>query len=265
MASLQIETQPICEPVNLGLMKNFLRVEAAMVDDDVLIGALMTGAREYCERFTRRRFINAGLVQTLDSFPYFTDSAASQQAYPPAYYSLPRYSTTMWNYSQQIKLFYSRLAKVTKITYIGTDAIPHDLLPENSPDTFTGDFVIDTSSEPPRVFPNPGQYWPPCLYAPNAVQVHYIAGYNDEAAIAAAMTAFGNTSPAPNQAGKTAYEQMLRQADVPQAIKIAIMSLVAHWYENRESVSAQVLTSVPKSIDMLLWSYRVLDLAPTRG
>jgi hypothetical protein len=265
MAYVQIETQPMCEPVALADMKNFCRVEASMTEDDSLISVLITGARQYCERFTRRYFINTGLVQCLDSFPYYTDTVASQQAYPPAYYSLPRYSTTLWNYSQMIKLFYSRLAKVTSIIYIGTDGEPHTLNPEAASDTFTADFVFDPLSEPPRLFPNPGEYWPPCLYAPNAVEIHYICGYNNEAAIAAALTAFGNTSPAPNSAAMSAQEALLRQADVPSALKISIMMLVAHWYENREAVVAQALTKAPQGVEMLLWNYRVLDMAPTRG
>jgi hypothetical protein len=65
--------------------------------------------------------VNKGYRQSLDAFPYFVDTVMSQMAYPPSYYSLPRYSTTLWNYSQMIKLLRSPLQSITKITY--TDSV----------------------------------------------------------------------------------------------------------------------------------------------
>lgn len=46
-------------------------------------------------------------------------------------------------------------------------------------------------------------------------------------------------------------------ADVPATIKHAILLLVCHWYENRESVSAGVqMMSVPMAFDMLIAPHR---------
>lgn len=101
MAGLQIEDQPLCEPVSLVDAKNFLRVD--IDDDDVLITSLIVAARELVEGFTGRSLVNKGYVQTLDSFPYFTDSVMSQQS-QPAYSNYPAYSSTFWNYSQMIRL-----------------------------------------------------------------------------------------------------------------------------------------------------------------
>jgi hypothetical protein len=262
MAAIKVETAPVCEPVSLDEAKAFLRVTSTSEDD--LITELITAAREWCEEYCRRSFINKGYVQYLDSFPYYTDTIMSQQAYPPQYYSQPRYSTTLWNYSQMMKLFYSKLAKVSKITYIGSDQQPHDLLPSTE-GQFDQDFVIDTASEPPRIFPLPGQTWPPVLYVPNAVAIHFVAGYNDEAAIKAAMDAYVAQSPVPTQPQKDNKEAGLRQADVPRSIKVAIKQLLAHYYENREAVSALTMKTVPKTVENLLSMYRVWDLAPTRG
>jgi hypothetical protein len=69
------------------------------------------------EGFTGRSLINKGYRQSLDAFPYFVDTVMSQMAYPPSYYSLPRYSTTLWNYSQMIKLLRAPLQSITKITF----------------------------------------------------------------------------------------------------------------------------------------------------
>src|ERR1700685_3399184 len=101
MPTLQIETPPVCTPVSLEDAKNYLRVE--FDDDDDLITGLIEAATEACETYTARSFVSKGYIQTLDSFPYFADTQLSQNAMPPSYYSLPLYSTTLWNYSQQIK------------------------------------------------------------------------------------------------------------------------------------------------------------------
>ena len=291
-------------------MKNFLRV--TITDDDALIASLITAATQAAETFTDRSFCYKGFNQVLDSFPYFVDTTMSQMAYPPAYYSLPRYSTTLWNYSQMIKLFRPPLFKLNRITYLSAnDQQYHDLTPVpplwypaqvvilgfqcvdnkgnrqqcTSPGTTTanpptwnlsvggstveqypdpqgegagpvvwqnvgplsppngeppewqfGSYLVDTISEPARIFPGPpGGFWPQVLYVPNAVQIHFTAGYSADG------------------------------ANVPAAIKTAIMQLVGNWYENREAAMPGKYSEIPNHVKMLLWTYRVYDMQPTRG
>src|SRR2546425_9401003 len=104
MAGLSVEFPASVDPVSVTEMKNYLRMDD-IAEDDSLIASLISAATAACEAFTRRSFIKKGFLQTLDAFPYFTDSMLSQQAYSPGYNSLPRYSTQLWNYSQMIKLF----------------------------------------------------------------------------------------------------------------------------------------------------------------
>lgn len=126
MAGLTIETQPTSEPITLKQAKDFLRVDGT--DDDDLITSLVQAAREAVEVFTGRSFCYKGYLMTLDAFPYYTDSIASQQAYPPSYYSAPRYSTTLWNYSQMIKLWRPPCVRVDRISYLAAgDQQWHDL------------------------------------------------------------------------------------------------------------------------------------------
>lgn len=311
MAGLAIETPPLVEPVSLSDMKNWLRVPYS--DDDTLISDLITAARELCEIFTSRAIVNTGFIQTLDSFPYFVDTVMSQMAYPPSYYSLPRFSTTLWNYSQMIKLFRSPLQSVSRIVYLSsTDQQQHSLLPAtppwypgqvhvqgdqvmdgngnlqtaqnagtsgDNPPTWntaingtTNDngitwlnggpaprnelsaggfasttFFVDTVSEPPRIFPGPaGSFWPPVLYVPNAVQIHFTSGYG-----------------APTATGSPAY--YVPPANIPSRFITAIQQLVAGWYENRESITPLSLKAMPQHLQALLWSLRVYDMQPTRG
>ena len=292
MSAIQIEGPPVAEPVTLDEVKSHCRV--TLDDDDALLKLYVQAAREDVEAFLARSLINKRYRQSLDSFPYYTDTTFSQMAYPPSYYSLPRYSTTLWNYSQMVKLFVSPLVSVDRISYLSSgDSAWHDLLPapfsweadtvfelgdeiedptghlqevtDSAKDSKsgkttpswsvnpgavtndralvwtcrglapTGDFIYDADSEPPRIFPLPGQFWPSVLYVPNAVVIHYTAGYGDN------------------------------RTDVPGLAKLGILHTVAAWYENREPISAANLKIVPAPIENLLWALRVLDLAPTRG
>src|SRR5579859_528669 len=131
MPALVVEKQPTSEPITLTDTKNYLRV--SLTDDDALIGFFITAAREACESFTGRSFCFKGYRQSLDSFPYYTDSIISQSAYPPSYYARPQYSTTLWNYSQQIKLFCPPVASVDRISFLSSsDSQWHDLVPTPS-------------------------------------------------------------------------------------------------------------------------------------
>ncbi len=90
-------------------------------------------------------------------------------------------------------------------------------------------YTIDNKTEPARVVLSATGSWPSTQSVVNAVRITYTAGYGAAAA-------------------------------VPQAIKQAILLLVGHWYENREStVSGTIIKSIPDGVDALLWAYRVID------
>lgn len=309
MAACVIETPAGDVPVALADMKTWLRVD--FDDDDALIWSLILAAVDVTEAFCARSWMMKTFRQSLDSFPYFVDTIMSQMAYPPSYYALPRYSTTLWNYSQMTKLFWSPLDRILSIDYVssqtgqiesllpalfswqpntiyrigdqiedqngnieevtsiapegldelGTEgesfsgsSIPSWGLNEgdiSTDDEFlqwtnmgpapTGDFIFDADSEPPRLFPLAGQFWPSVLYVPNSVVIRYVAGYAETNYWPDAMT------------------------PVPAAALTAMKMLVANWYENRESTSPLALKQIPDGVERLLWSCRVLDFAPTRG
>ncbi|HEY3972325.1 MAG TPA: hypothetical protein VGM18_04925 [Candidatus Sulfotelmatobacter sp.] len=293
------EIAPIAEPLLLADVKNYLKRSPADTADDSFITELIQSAREYVEGFTGRSLINKGYRQSLDSFPYFVDSVTSQQAYPPSYYSLPRYSTTLWNYSQMIKLLRGPLRSITKITYSDSvtgniDALypalfswqplheynlsdqiedPNGNLQvvtgvtqadEDStsmsgtnqpawsmalngtttdgmltwtcmgPVPDSGDFIYDYDSVPPRIFPLAGGNWPPVLYVPNAVQIHFIAGYGSN--------------------GKA----------VPATLRHAMRLLISDGYFNRDISFSGAISQNP-ALDRLLNRWKVYILSPTRG
>ncbi len=230
MSALVVVQQPTSEPVDLATAKNFLRVTTD--NDDTLISTLISAARGVVETFTGRSIATKTYRQSLDSFPYYTDTMLSQMAYPPSYYSLPRYSTTLWNYSQMIKLFAPPLLSVLSIDYLDSTTGEKQTLDPSQ-------YIVDSDSEPARIFPGPaGAYWPSVLYVPNAVQITFTSGYD--------------TDPS-NGPG------------VPNGIILAILMLVSNFYENREAVQPGSFSKLPFHIESLLWEHRVLDMAPSRG
>lgn len=268
MGAIKVIIPPLCEPVTLAEIKQHLHVVSA--NDDELISAYIEAAREWCEEFTGRSFVNKGYLQTLDTFPYYVDSNPALIGYGPSFYTWPRYATTLWNEAQRIRLYYSELRSVSKIKYLDATTLTfQELHPSSNVAGKDGDFVADYISKPPRLFPNPGQFWPAAAYTPNAVEVFYVAGYNDDEEIAYLVNEFAQGSPAPSPEDIQEYEIGLRQnsappGNIPGRMKQAIRFLVGHYYENREAVSNLKLVDVPQGIEALLWSERVYDLDTTR-
>jgi uncharacterized phiE125 gp8 family phage protein len=84
-------------------------------------------------------------------------------------------------------------------------------------------YVVDNQSYDAWVVPVSGYAWPSTLAAINAVTVRFRAGTT---------------------------------ATIPAPVKLAIMELAGHFYENRETVTAASLTEVPLSVYTLVAPFR---------
>jgi hypothetical protein len=241
---------PISEPLSVAEAKTFLRVSSSDPGNDALISDLIMTAREYAEVLTNRSLAQRDFVFVLDSHPYYIDSVQSQ-TYPPSYYAMPRYATTLWNYSQMIKLPKSPVKQVKSMRYIDSTGNAVTLNQD-------ADFVLDRISEPSRIFPKFGQFWPADLYVPNAVEITFTAGYDPNPAATPDEHEISATPP--NQQPDSTVVLA-----VPQIIRTALRMLVNHWYYNREPVTPGQAMSVPHHVEALLWSQAIVDFAPTRG
>lgn len=94
------------------------------------------------------------------------------------------------------------------------------------------DFIVDADSEPPRIAPVFGNFWPLTLPVPNAIQIFYTAGYGDD----------GNAAPA--------------------VLKVAVMQAAGVMYEHREALTYEQLSSL-EWFDRLIYAERVTDFSPT--
>lgn len=131
---------PAIEPVTLAEAKLACRVDIA--DDDALITAFITAARETVELIARRALINQTWDLVLDAFP------------GEDRLTLPR----------------PPLSSVTSITYVSSAGV--------SAQVAAASYYVDTQSEPGRVVLNTGYSWPATtLRIASGVTVRYVAGY----------------------------------------------------------------------------------------
>jgi uncharacterized phiE125 gp8 family phage protein len=250
-------TPPALEPVHLVEAKAHLRITEA--DEDVLISALITAAREYCEGFQNRAYLTQTWELWLDNFPV----------------------------RDYIKLPQPPLQSVDSIKYYSTDNTEYTM--------DQADYFVDPKNEPGKVGLAYGKRWPSITLRPfNAVCVQFVAGYpaysgtvttdgiavtkdggddflttwsvgksiviNGVAySIAAVGSNTGLTLAA--TAGVQAAAVPYSTNDVPTKIKQAILLILGDLYENRENtiVGAQAY-ELPVAAKALLWQDRIVPI-----
>jgi uncharacterized phiE125 gp8 family phage protein len=121
-----------------------------------------------------------------------------------------------------LRLPLAPVSSITSVTYYDGDNAQQTLA--------TSVYQLLTDARGPLVDLKPDQDWPATYTRPEAVSVTYVAGYG-------------------------------AAADVPAAIRAAILLLVGHWYENREaSVVGVSVAELPLAVDRLLNPYRRIGL-----
>lgn len=113
------------------------------------------------------------------------------------------------------------LQTVTTVKYIDTDGTQQTII--------ATDYDVDVAGVVGSVYPAYNVSWPYARNVKNAIEVEFVAGYGEA-------------------------------VDVPSSIKAAMLLLVGHWYEHRESVIVGVsIAEVPMAVGMLLNPYRVIS------
>ena len=142
--SLQLVTPPAGEPVSLAEAKLHLRVDGG--EDDLLIGSLITAARQAAETITHRQFITARWKLVMDAFA-----------------------------GQAVLIHKSPLISVVAVEYLDMAGLVQTMPPSH--------YTVDAASEPARLTPIFGQTWPPTLPQIGAVSVTFDAGYGAASAV----------------------------------------------------------------------------------
>lgn len=124
----------------------------------------------------------------------------------------------------ELRLPMAPLQGVTYIRYADTAGDTQTLA--------TSEYLVDTASQPGRLTPGYGKSWPSTREIINAVTLRITAGYGDD------------------------------WNSVPQPIRQAMLMMIAHWYENRESVAVGnglTVNEMPQASQMLLWRYKMVQ------
>lgn len=215
-------TAPTEEPVSLADAKAHLRVDIS--DDDALIGAMISAARQEAEAACRRALVTQQWKLMLDRFPAPNMNVSSATWYGPQWGTSPGPLTTLapeGKTGYEIILPQPPLVSVESVKYIDTDG--------NQQTLASTDYKLDTATEPARLVPAYGKTWPATRNEINAVEVSFTCGYGNAAA-------------------------------VPAAIKAWIKLRIGAMYENRESdlVVQRGNVDTLGFADKLLAPYRVL-------
>lgn len=163
----EIVEQPAEEPVSIELLKQFSRV--CYTNQDAVIDTLIRAVRTEGETITQRQFVTATYRMCLDQFPFaiMTDSDLVQVRHP-----------------ERVRLFPNQAIAVPKPPLQQVNSIRYR-------DSGTGDwvtldadkYIVDTVSEPGRITPSFGNWWPTAQAVPNAVEIEFVAGYGDHSVV----------------------------------------------------------------------------------
>lgn len=157
---LQPVTPPAEEPVSLIEAKLHLRVD--FDEDDVLITALISAARQAAETLTGRQFITARWKLVFDCFP-----GSPAMGVPAGQsFSLP---------GNAILLPKVPVRSVLAINYLDMGSVNQTMAALT--------YTVDAACEPARITPVFGQCWPVCLPQIGAVSVTFDAGYGTAAQV----------------------------------------------------------------------------------
>lgn len=229
---IQIIARPAVEPVTLAEAKTHLRVDLA--DDDLLIGALITAARQHAETITRRALVTQQWKMTLDQFPAPSMNISSANWYGPQWGASPGPLSVMRADGRsgfEIYLPFPPLQTVDSIKYVDQDGVQQTLV--------NTEYKVDTTSEPARIVPAYGKTWPATRNEINAVEVTFTCGYG-----------------APN----TATPPVWVPAAVPDGIKAWMKVRIGSLYQHREEMAVIPNGKIEPLpfIDGMLDPYRVV-------
>jgi uncharacterized phiE125 gp8 family phage protein len=145
--NIAIKTPPTLEPLTRAEAKNYLRIDST--DDDTLIDGFIKSARQYCEKFQNRIYIETVLTFSLNRIP---------------------------GMSEEIQLPYLPLVSVDSITIkqkgtdldVEIDSDMYDVDLESGKIVFNSDFDVEYDSDLMPTY--------------NCLVIEFTAGYGDAAA-----------------------------------------------------------------------------------
>lgn len=165
MAGLVVVTAPTSEPIAVSDLIQHLRLDADT--DETEMEAYIAMAREWCENYTGRAFVNRTLRLSIDGISDVDEALWEGWKIGP----------DMTLKKRDIQLPKPPLVSVTSVTTYD-DA-------DNATVFAASSYYVDNAAEPGRVVLRTGSTWPTALRVGNAVEIVYVAGYGAAAAVPA--------------------------------------------------------------------------------
>lgn len=166
-------TAPASEPVTATELRSHLRVDSTELPD-ADANALIAEARQTIEDVMGLAFISQSWRLSIDRWPGGAEAwwdgvrqMAISELYAP-------------NYMTSVMLPRWPLVSITSVTVFDEDSNSQAVTVANT-------FDVDTYQVPGRLTLKRGSTWPIALRANNAIQVVYVAGYANAAAVPAPM------------------------------------------------------------------------------
>jgi hypothetical protein len=222
----QLLQGPAREPVAVADLQSQCRLSDEQVtEESSALSRYLVAAREWCEAFTRRKFITQKWRMYLDAFPGYIDQRLGGNIVtaPIAIGATSYMAGIRW----AIVPPWPPVQSIDALCYLGPNGDTITMV-ENT------DYLVDKVSNPARAMPFFGKFWPIARIQANAVWLDFTTGYDDH-----------SQSPIPL---------------VPTSICQAILLLAAHWYDQRAGFSELTLKPIPAGIEALLYPFRDLRM-----
>lgn len=165
--ALTLITPPAVEPVSISELKEFLRVDQFDTSQDNVLLTLGMAARNWCETFTARRFVQQTWRLYMDFFPGFVDTKVVGSKVSSPFVSGANAILVGIRYA--VLLPYPPCQSIVSFAYQNANGSVTNLT--------TDEYVQDFASNPARLTPLFGQMWPVARVVVNAIEIDYVCGY----------------------------------------------------------------------------------------
>lgn len=189
-------------------------------DGDAALEALISAAREFAEEETGLIMIQQTRRLTLDNWP-FASHGDGRGSDGLGWWDGVRDGAIIGAAPRFLELPRAPLISITSITTFDTEG---DGVVWQS-----GNYLADTGNRPGRVVLEVGGTWPIPTRPAAGIVILYVAGHADAAA-------------------------------VPRSLRLAILQIAAHWYENRELVDYDGPQKVSMQAGRILKQARIMRL-----
>lgn len=218
---LTLISGPAVEPWTVNDPEVQQALKLESTDDAAYVTLVLKSARKYFERITGLCLVNQTWQVAFDDLPIRQGQFGLEYGLAP---SMSRF--TGQAAGREIRFARAPLQSVDAFNYLDESGAEQSFASSN----YTlGSVGVATTFG--RLWLNEDASWPSVGSFPGAIRIQFTAGF-----------------------GATA-------ASVPEDIRLALLYLAAHWYENRLPVTGDGVQEVPHHLDALIAMHRVAFLA----